>query len=53
MDNSTSDADKSPVSKPEIDHSPKALTLKAQLLFGLKLAAFAAIFFFLIWFCEH
>ncbi|RJQ71949.1 MAG: hypothetical protein C4519_19175 [Desulfobacteraceae bacterium] len=44
--------DSRPPKEPEIDHSPKAITLRDQIIFGVKLFAVFGIIFLMFWLYE-
>ncbi|MGE4469970.1 MAG: hypothetical protein AB7D47_07540 [Desulfovibrio sp.] len=49
----SADMERKTGTRPTAPDASDAPSLKAQVMFGLKLAAVAGIFFLLIWFCER
>lgn len=52
-DTTPPDCEKLRMLQAEIDYAPKKHALDKQIVFGLKLAAFAAILFLVIWYFER
>ncbi|AOY57475.1 conserved uncharacterized protein [Desulfococcus multivorans] len=51
-DKSPDTAEKTPSMRPEIDYSPKTLTLREQIVFGIKLFAVVGGIFLVLWLFE-
>jgi hypothetical protein len=51
-DKSPNTAEKTPSMQPEIDCSYKTLTLREQIVYGIKLIAVAGILFLMLWLFE-
>lgn len=44
--------DKTPTMRPEIDYSPKVLTLREQIIFAIKLIGVVGVIFLMLWLFE-
>jgi hypothetical protein len=51
-DKSPNTTEKTPSMQPEIDHSSKTLTLREQIIFGIKLIAVVGVIFLMLWLFE-
>jgi len=51
-DKSPNTTEKTPSIQPEIDYSSKSLTLREQIVFGIKLIAVVGIIFLMLWLFE-